>query len=116
MTAAPWFDLSNLVFIGPGVGTAEALWGASIGLLCQALVRKGRGRPWVFGHLWGGLSAGLALVASGVLGALSGQPVALWASLVGLGAPLAVAAAGTLPSIGHAYRAVELRRMHALEL
>jgi peptidoglycan/LPS O-acetylase OafA/YrhL len=116
ITPSPWFDLNNLIWIGPSIGVLEAAWGGAIGLLSWAYVRKGRGQALVYGHLYVGLIAALGLMLAGGLGAVQGQPHLLWICLCALGAPLLVAAISALVGVRQSYRVAELRRMQALEL
>ncbi len=116
MTAAmPWFDPGALIWLGPTLGVLEALWGGVIGLLSHALVRKGRGRGVVYGHLYAGLAVAIAFLTAGAAARASGQPPAIYATLLAGGGPLLVAAALSLVSVARAYRLIELHRMAALD-
>lgn len=114
--SAPWFDPAALLWIGPVAGTLEAAWGGLLGILAYALARRGRGHRIVFVHLYIGLGAAAALITSGLLARLQGQPVAISGALLGMGAPLLVAAAFSLITFSRIQRAAELRRMRAMDL
>lgn len=116
MTTAPWFDVTALAWIGPGLGILEAAWGGVIGLLGYYLVRKGRARGFVYAYLWAGLAAAVVFLGGGVIALISGQPPIVSTSLAIFGSPLLVAAVLSLINVTNAYRAVELRRMQAQEL
>jgi hypothetical protein len=115
ITTTPWFDPAALMWIGPTGGVAEGLWGAGLGLLSYALIRKGRARGWVLGYVQLGLLASIALLAAGAAGAATGQPQIIWISLLILGAPLLAVSIPTLFNVANLYRHAELRRMSALE-
>jgi hypothetical protein len=112
----PWFDPNALIWIGPGVGLLEALWGGAVGLLAYALARKGRGRSLVFGHLYAGLATALGLLVAGAAAWREGQPLAIYVFLLAAGAPLLAAALLSLVNVTRLYRLTELRRMQAQEL
>jgi hypothetical protein len=112
----PWFDPAILLWAGPAAGTAEAIWGGSLGVLAYAYARKGGGRRLVFTVLLVGLGAAVVLLASGLLAWLQGQPSVIFGSLMGMGAPLLVAAVFSLFTFSKIYRAAELRRMRAMDL
>jgi hypothetical protein len=114
--STPWFDPAALIWMGPGLGLAEALWGGAAGLLAYGFATKGRGRALLQGWLLAGLIAGVGFLAAGVAGWLAGQPVPIWASLVAAGGPLLVAALFTRANLRNLYRLIELRRMHAQEM
>jgi hypothetical protein len=117
MTApAPWFDLSDLVWIGPLGGGLEFAWSATLVLFSFYLVRKGRGRPWVFGHAAAGVAAGAVLSVAGAAAVAQGQPYPIFVTLLALGVPLLVTAAFNFWAVHKAYQLIELRRMQALEL
>lgn len=115
MDARAWFDPAALMWAGPLLGVLEAAWGGALGLLGYGLVRRGRGRAVVYGHLYAGLAAALGFLAGGAVGFLTDQPTPIWASLLGAGAPLLVAALISRVNIGRAYRLIELNRMRALD-
>lgn len=112
----PWFDPNALLWIGPIAGGLEAAWGGALGLLAYSIVRKGKGRAWVYGYAWAGALVALVLIGAGVIGGIEGQPLPIYVSLLGLGGPLLIAAVLSRIAFGKAYRLAELRRMQAQEM
>jgi hypothetical protein len=115
ITTTPWFDPAALMWIGPIAGLTEGLWGAGVGLLSYALIRKGRARGWVMGYVQLGLLAAIAVLSAAAIGAATGQPPIIWIGLTILGAPLLAVSVPTLFNVANLYRHAELRRMQALE-
>jgi hypothetical protein len=104
------------MWAGPLVGMAEAAWGGMLTVLAYRYAGKGQARGLVFGHLYLGLAASVALVTAGAIAWLQGQPSVIFGSLLGLGSPLLVAVAFSLNAFGKIYRQAELRRMQAMEI
>lgn len=73
MTEA-WFDGATAGLVGGSIGTAIGVWGGAVGTLSSWLVPKCRGRRLLFGLLGFAVAAGLALLITGLVALVAGQP------------------------------------------
>lgn len=113
----PWFNerVAGIVggVLGGGIGT---VFGGIGGPLMGTLMSRGKGRPVVFGMLWGGLVFGTALLITAVVALLLDQP---WYIAFAFGLPGLVVTPlmGILmPVARRGYRMAEERALAAEEI
>ena len=112
-TANAWFDAASYAWIpGTALGCLAGLWGALGGVLAPA----GKAKLLVVGLGGTLIAASLALLVTGVVALVAGQPYGVWYGfgLAGLIGTIVVPC--LMPVILVRYRQAELRRIEAEDL
>ena len=111
--AQPWFGNAGVVgaLLGSGIGILGGAYGASVGVLAP----KGKARRFVVSFSWAFLAIGLVLLAAGVTALATGQPYAVWYTLLLPGALATVLMSIFTPLVRVLYRQAEHRRLEAEE-
>jgi hypothetical protein len=111
----PWFPNPNLfgALFGAIVGGVGGSLLGMLGALSGRLAPQGKGRRWILGAWNGALILGVALLITGVVAWLGGQPYAIWYPILLSGLLFTVVVSSVRPVLVRRYREAEARRIEA---
>ena len=114
--ASEWWGSRTGGIAGGLLGTLVGVYGALIGCLCGYLAPRGKGRRWVTGLFYIGITFGVFLFLVGLTALCLSQPWHVWYPLILTGGLMIVIFPPLLLKIRLVYTHAERRRMEALDV